>query len=139
MGVVPLERLCSCAPGATMSCDELNCWHIPACVHMTIWAGTKLYVGYNLLRCFDLCRPLPAPELGQGWTRVKHVRPSGRSEWIFHAPGGRTFRSKKCAFAPIAVMSWWLRSPALGLFGVSHAQHRWLDPYMASRSSADQS
>lgn len=47
--------------------------------------------------CKMLCRPLPVPELGQGWSRVKHVRPSGRSEWIFHAPGGRTFRSKKCA------------------------------------------
>ncbi|CAL5229685.1 g13054 [Coccomyxa viridis] len=43
--------------------------------------------------------PLPVPELGQGWSRVKHVRPSGRSEWIFHAPGGRTFRSKKQAQA----------------------------------------
>ena len=50
----------------------------------------------KVTRLHCLRRSLPYPELGEDWTRVKHVRPNGRTVWIFYSPGGRTFRSKKC-------------------------------------------
>ena len=62
---------------------------------LTSKQATYLMTRVKCMSCKRICRPLPAPELGMGWTRVKHVRPSGRPEWIFHAPGGRSFRSKK--------------------------------------------